>query len=107
MGLSNFDRAAERVLVVVVMSTVLSVALFENMLRYVICASSDGCNWEFKFRGGPRWVSAGECQRTEDIKFGAEEEVSELSCKHFFHKWCLEKWFNNKNSTCPLCRSIH
>ncbi|GKV14600.1 hypothetical protein SLEP1_g25447 [Rubroshorea leprosula] len=57
MGLSNFDRAAERVLLVLVMSTVLSVALFENMLRYVICASSDGCNWEFKFRGGPRWVS--------------------------------------------------
>ncbi|KAJ7956775.1 RING/U-box superfamily protein [Quillaja saponaria] len=38
--------------------------------------------------------------------FEAEEEVSELSCKHFFHKGCLEKWFDNKHSTCPLCRSI-
>ncbi|GAV63036.1 zf-RING_2 domain-containing protein [Cephalotus follicularis] len=40
-------------------------------------------------------------------EFDAEEEVSELSCNHFFHKSCLEKWFNNKHSTCPLCRSIH
>lgn len=38
--------------------------------------------------------------------FEAEEEVSELSCKHFFHKECLEKWFLNKDyATCPLCRS--
>ncbi|CAL5349815.1 unnamed protein product [Camellia sinensis] len=34
------------------------------------------------------------------------EEVSELSCKHFFHKGCLQKWFDNQHSTCPLCRSI-
>ncbi|KAF3431188.1 hypothetical protein FNV43_RR25918 [Rhamnella rubrinervis] len=38
--------------------------------------------------------------------FEADEEVSELSCKHFFHKGCLEKWFDNKHITCPLCRSI-
>ncbi|KAE8687966.1 RING-H2 finger protein ATL18 [Hibiscus syriacus] len=38
--------------------------------------------------------------------FEADEEVSELSCKHFFHKSCLEKWFGNKHSTCPLCRSV-
>ncbi|XP_057542261.1 probable E3 ubiquitin-protein ligase XERICO [Amaranthus tricolor] len=38
-------------------------------------------------------------------KFEDEEEVSELSCKHFFHKNCLDKWFNH-HSTCPLCRSI-
>lgn len=39
--------------------------------------------------------------------FQADEEVSELSCKHFFHKCCLGKWFDNKHTTCPLCRSIH
>ncbi|KAL0004347.1 hypothetical protein SO802_011908 [Lithocarpus litseifolius] len=39
-------------------------------------------------------------------RFEAEEEVSELSCKHFFHKSCLEKWFDNKHTTCPICRSI-
>lgn len=38
--------------------------------------------------------------------FEADEEVSELSCKHFFHKCCLEKWFDNNHTTCPLCRSI-
>ncbi|KAL2547052.1 RING/U-box superfamily protein [Forsythia ovata] len=39
-------------------------------------------------------------------KFQADEEVSELSCKHFFHKGCLEKWIDNQHTTCPLCRSI-
>lgn len=38
--------------------------------------------------------------------FEADQEVSELSCKHFFHKGCLEKWFDNQHSTCPLCRSV-
>lgn len=38
--------------------------------------------------------------------FQSDEEVSELSCKHFFHRGCLDKWFDNKHSTCPLCRSI-
>ncbi|XP_019414730.1 PREDICTED: probable E3 ubiquitin-protein ligase XERICO [Lupinus angustifolius] len=39
-------------------------------------------------------------------RFEANEEVSELSCKHFFHRGCLDKWFDNKHTTCPLCRSI-
>ncbi|KAG9160573.1 hypothetical protein Leryth_020726 [Lithospermum erythrorhizon] len=39
-------------------------------------------------------------------RFEGDEEVSELSCKHFFHKGCLEKWFDNQHTTCPLCRSI-
>ncbi len=38
--------------------------------------------------------------------FEADEEVSALSCKHFFHKGCLAKWFDNNHTTCPLCRSI-
>ncbi|CAN8313320.1 unnamed protein product [Cochlearia groenlandica] len=39
--------------------------------------------------------------------FKEEEEVSELvSCKHYFHKACLDKWFGNNHTTCPLCRSI-
>ncbi|GAA0162678.1 hypothetical protein LIER_18716 [Lithospermum erythrorhizon] len=39
-------------------------------------------------------------------RFEGDEEVSELSCKHFFHKACLEKWFDNQHTSCPLCRSI-
>ncbi|CAN0929344.1 Probable E3 ubiquitin-protein ligase XERICO [Linum grandiflorum] len=38
--------------------------------------------------------------------FEDDEEVSELSCKHFFHKGCLQKWFDNRHVTCPLCRSM-
>ncbi|XP_054805265.1 probable E3 ubiquitin-protein ligase XERICO [Prosopis cineraria] len=38
--------------------------------------------------------------------FEANQEVSELPCKHFFHRGCLDKWFDNKHLSCPLCRSI-
>lgn len=40
---------------------------------------------------------------------GFEEEVSELRCSHYFHKACLQEWFNNlciTKLTCPLCRSL-
>lgn len=37
--------------------------------------------------------------------FEADEEVTELSCEHFFHKGCLDKWFDNQHISCPLCRS--
>ncbi|XLR03496.1 hypothetical protein S83_069694 [Arachis hypogaea] len=38
--------------------------------------------------------------------FEANQEVSELPCKHFFHTSCLDKWFDNMHTTCPLCRSF-
>ena len=28
-----------------------------------------------------------------------------LSCKHIFHKKCIEKWINNDGNNCPLCRT--
>ncbi|GMH20755.1 hypothetical protein Nepgr_022597 [Nepenthes gracilis] len=55
--------------------------------------------------GGGRWSTVECCVCL--CKFEAEEEVSELSCKHFFHRGCLEKWFDKyQHTTCPLCRSI-
>ncbi|TKY47690.1 E3 ubiquitin-protein ligase XERICO [Spatholobus suberectus] len=38
--------------------------------------------------------------------FEANQEVSELPCKHYFHRGCLDKWFDNKHTTCPMCRSM-
>ncbi|XVF43900.1 hypothetical protein PTKIN_Ptkin02bG0078200 [Pterospermum kingtungense] len=159
MGLSNFPSAAEGVLPVLVMNTVLSLALLKNMVRSLfqvvgsssssldIEDSNDGypeeidnarkrrvsitqfkslCNDRYSFeasasgssaaagsgycsgRGGGSgsgWANIVECCVCL-CRFEADEEVSELSCKHFFHKGCLEKWFHNKHSTCPLCRSI-
>ncbi|XVE85171.1 hypothetical protein DITRI_Ditri17bG0070200 [Diplodiscus trichospermus] len=162
MGLSNFPSAAEGVLPVLVMNTVLSVALLKNMVRSLfqvvgatssnleINEDSDGYTEElmntrerrisitqFKSLCHDRYSSSSSCEGSADAGirdccsssgrgggsgsgwantvecsvclcgFEADEEVSELSCKHFFHKGCLEKWFDNKHSTCPLCRSIH
>ena len=55
--------------------------------------------------GSSEWCSSMDCCVCL-CRFEAEEEVSELSCKHFFHKGCLENCFDNKHSSCPLCRSI-
>lgn len=27
-----------------------------------------------------------------------------LNCNHKFHLFCITKWFENSNNTCPLCR---
>ncbi|KAJ9176312.1 hypothetical protein P3X46_011640 [Hevea brasiliensis] len=144
MGLSSFPSAAEGLLPVLVMNTVLSVALLKNMVRSVFQVMGanwtpqdyeqdpDGCPREHarerrvsitQFKsfthnngsGSGVGGSGGESGRTGGATveccvclcgYEAEEEVSELSCKHFFHKGCLDKWFDNKHSTCPLCRSI-
>ncbi|KAK3223456.1 hypothetical protein Dsin_010481 [Dipteronia sinensis] len=143
MGLSNFPGAAEGVLPLLVMNTVLSVALLKNMVRSVLqmigCATwnSTSSSTGFSsveeddldiFYSNSSESSSREIRRRVSITqfkslckdwtaatmeccvclsgFHADEEVSELSCKHFFHKGCLDKWFDNKHTTCPLCRSV-
>ncbi|XVE74951.1 hypothetical protein DITRI_Ditri12bG0059600 [Diplodiscus trichospermus] len=170
MGLSNFPSAAEGVLPVLVMNTVLSVALLKNMVRSLLqmvgaTGSNTSSNLEMEDTDGypedinnsrerrisitqfkslchNRYASSFEASASASSAAGIgtccsstscgsgggsgsgwangtleccvclcgfkeEDEVSELSCKHFFHKSCLEKWFDNNHSTCPLCRSIH
>lgn len=137
MGLSNFHSPAEGVLPVLVMNTVLSVALFKNMVRsvfQVVGANSnrgDSSNFEddpslsssedngksstrvlITRYGSLMWKkrfsrSMEDCCCVCLCRFKEEEEVSEFSyCHHFLHKGCLEKWFDNQHTTCPLCRSI-
>ncbi|KAK9276512.1 hypothetical protein L1049_006046 [Liquidambar formosana] len=158
MGLSHFPTAAEGVLPVLVMNTLLSVALLKNIVRSVLQvmgAAGNSPNLEedpldedypsmpenarerrisitqFKSlchsrssvarrsSGGSSSSGSGSGSGSGSNSgwplmeccvclcgFEADEEVSELSCKHFFHKGCLEKWFHNKHTTCPLCRSI-
>ncbi|KAG5236195.1 zinc finger family protein [Salix suchowensis] len=109
MGLSSFPSAAEGVLPVLVMNTVLSVAPLKNMVRSVIQVVGREKNINNPVQvsephnGGARRTTM-ECSVCL-CGFESEEEVSELSCKHFFHRGCLDKWFDNKHSTCPLCRS--
>lgn len=33
------------------------------------------------------------------------EGVRKLSCKHTFHKKCIDKWFRHYSLTCPVCRN--
>ncbi|XP_068325610.1 probable E3 ubiquitin-protein ligase XERICO [Pyrus communis] len=127
MGLSNFPSAAGGVLPLLVMNTVFYVALLKNMARSVLQVmganinshtfdeNPDGCPEEMprerrisitQFKSFCRNGGKTECCVCL-CGFEAEQEVSELSCKHFFHKSCLEKWFDhNSSTTCPLCRSI-
>ncbi|CAA2938971.1 probable E3 ubiquitin-protein ligase XERICO [Olea europaea var. sylvestris] len=66
------------------------------------CLDSGGCSGSGG-AGGSIWPTMECCVCL--CRFEGDEEVSELSCKHFFHKVCLEKWFENQHTTCPLCRS--
>lgn len=120
---------------VLVMNTVMSMAFLKNLVRSVIqmmsaSASPSSSEEEYdsengrerrisitqfkslrqSFNGETEDGSASRCVMAECCVclcgFEADEEVSELSCKHFFHKGCLSKWFDNKHITCPLCRSI-
>ncbi|CAK8567265.1 unnamed protein product [Lathyrus sativus] len=137
MGLSNFPYAAEGVMPVIVMNTVLSVVLLKNMFRSILqvvrCTSSTITNptnleeeEEVYYQDSSsreRRVSITQykslCYNRSNIGrspmveccvclsgFEENQEVSELPCKHFFHRGCLEKWFDNKHSSCPLCRSM-
>ncbi|KAI9113969.1 hypothetical protein K1719_015220 [Acacia pycnantha] len=128
MGLSNFPTAAEGLLPVLVMNTVVSVAMLKNMLRSLLQVvawnpidmnvEQEGdddeqtnvsrrrvsiTQYKCMSDGGARWRMAECCVCL--CGFQGSQEVSVLSCKHFFHRACLDKWFLNRHTTCPLCRS--
>lgn len=127
MGLSNFPSPSEGMLPMIVMNTVMSVALVKNKIRSVLGGGGGDHDSEDEYYSGEgersrrvsitRYGSLCRCIRRSGrepveccvclSRFEAEEEVSELSCKHFFHKGCLDKWFDNQTvSSCPLCRSV-
>jgi hypothetical protein len=37
-------------------------------------------------------------------EFKDDDEIRQLSCKHFYHKECIDKWLP-EHGTCPNCRS--
>lgn len=38
--------------------------------------------------------------------FEEEDQIRELcNCRHIFHRICLDKWLDHRQTTCPLCRS--
>ncbi|KAF8015666.1 hypothetical protein BT93_H1249 [Corymbia citriodora subsp. variegata] len=128
MGLSSFPVAAEGLLPLLVMNTALSVSHVKTTWRSLLQAIAGGAAAEAEARDpAPREedaAAAAAARRKVRVKtvwsecgcdcsccvclcgFEAEEEVSELNCKHFFHRVCLERWFENGHRTCPLCRSV-
>lgn len=129
MGLSNFPSASEGVLPVLVINTVLSVAVLKNMFRSMLQvvggnpSPTSDTEHEHRESSRERRVSITQYKAlSKDIgrssgvamveccvclcRFEANQEVSELPCKHYFHRGCLDKWFDNKHITCPLCRSM-
>ncbi|OVA20592.1 zinc finger protein [Macleaya cordata] len=160
MGLSHYPSAAEGMLPVIVMNTVVSVAILKSFLRWVLQVMGGGienpsnleedvigneeyqqqfsensrerkisvtlfkslCNQRSSVASSSSSSDGGDSSPSSSSsssswssssveccvclhKFEADEIVSELSCNHFFHKGCLEKWLDHKHSTCPLCRS--
>ncbi|KAL8161651.1 hypothetical protein V2J09_013140 [Rumex salicifolius] len=127
MGLSNFPAASEGVLpaIVVVVNTAVSMEVLKGLLKSVVETTTGG-GWRWaaaeedmavdddapsgkrrvsvtQFKGGGK--AAAECSVCLTA-FEEGVEVSELRCKHAFHRSCLDKWFDHHHSTCPLCRSI-
>jgi hypothetical protein len=42
------------------------------------------------------------CLNSDD---GYDGDIVELNCGHIYHLECIEKWMDNNNNTCPLCKS--
>lgn len=38
-------------------------------------------------------------------EFAKEDPLLVLNCKHYFHKKCLDPWFEQGKRTCPMCRA--
>ena len=45
-----------------------------------------------------------ECSICLDLIDYEKDIIEILKCNHFYHKICINKWYNNKKNTCPNCR---
>ncbi|KAF8040759.1 hypothetical protein BT93_B2860 [Corymbia citriodora subsp. variegata] len=124
MGLSNYPGPPDGLLAMLVMSIVFVVAMLFNTAASLLpedgertgasrpAGEMSGASTVWVGRFESRRRHAGPPAAEEECcvclsRFEDEEEVSEVvSCRHVFHKGCLERWFQNyRSSTCPLCRS--
>ena len=50
------------------------------------------------------------CDENSECSICIESNVcvsngGKLDCNHTFHTFCIKKWYNTGNNSCPLCRS--
>ncbi|KAA8529644.1 hypothetical protein F0562_034256 [Nyssa sinensis] len=74
-----------------------SITKFKSLCdhRSNLARTSSGCGGGDGSGGGNTRSSVECCVCL--CRFEADEEVGELSCKHFFHKCCLEKWLDSQH----------
>ena len=64
-----------------------------NMFKYIIKESSIVIDINFKFK------------ETCYICCEKIDKGIMLKCGHYYHKECINKWFDQNKYSCPLCRS--
>jgi hypothetical protein len=67
----------------------------------IVCSKE---KFESLFRFYPRENESYECSIC--LNNQTKHRFLQLSCKHFFHEKCAEKWLLECSNSCPLCRKI-
>eukprot|EP00262_Sarcandra_glabra_P003168 TRINITY_DN1369_c0_g1_i1.p1 TRINITY_DN1369_c0_g1~~TRINITY_DN1369_c0_g1_i1.p1 ORF type:complete len:151 (-),score=1.50 TRINITY_DN1369_c0_g1_i1:75-527(-) len=135
MGLSSLPSPSEGVLSIVLVNTAISVAVFKEILSSILHVigfrenpSDSGTNpadpFEFRSLTSPESLADEFRCRNPSVRFGSvfssptehdcrvclnrfepDSQINRLTCGHFFHTGCIEKWLDYWNVTCPLCRN--
>ncbi|KAI0511959.1 hypothetical protein KFK09_012593 [Dendrobium nobile] len=131
MGLSSLPTPSESVLTLLLVNTALTISILKEIFRsalhiFGLTPEIDSAvaestaeipnlfspaeeNLTERFRSRIKAVRFG-YHRHGDCRvclagFEPESVVNRLPCGHLFHKSCVERWIEYRNTTCPLCRS--
>ncbi|PIA59275.1 hypothetical protein AQUCO_00400281v1 [Aquilegia coerulea] len=130
MGLSPI-LPNDNVIGIIIINTVIAINIFKGFIQRILnifgihlssleSESMLYCNYvapktmmdEFREQVPPiRFGSVFNCKNFERdclvclTRFHRYSMINHLHCGHVFHIVCLEKWLDQSNFTCPLCRT--